>query len=189
MQVEVKGFYIGLDLAAKPSRCTGFVVIADTSHIQVAEARCLGTDDEIIHNVVKYGNVVIAIDAPFGFGDGHLRRVDRKMISMGYRVLPPGLQQMRELTRRAISIVSKLLGYGLTVIETHPRSVLKSSRCNSLEDLANRLGIDASLINRGNRDIKDAFLAAIAAYCFIRGCSNPVQESDGVIWLVKEICY
>ncbi|MEL9940718.1 MAG: DUF429 domain-containing protein [Ignisphaera sp.] len=189
MQVAAKVFYIGLDLAAKPSRCTGFVVISDTEHVQVIEAKCLNTDDEIIQNVLRYNNAVIAVDAPFGFGDGYLRRVDRKMISLGYRVLPPGLHQMKELTRRAISIVGKLIGYGLTVIETHPRSVLKSSKCNSLEDLANKLGIDTSLISTRSKDIRDAFLAAVAALCFVRGCSNPVQESDGVIWLVKEICY
>lgn len=184
----MRRIYIGLDLAAKPSRCTGFVAIEHKQKLDVVEAMCLGLDDEIVYAVTRFENPVVAIDAPLTTSDKPLRSVDRKMILLGYRVLPPSLPHMRMLTSRAISIATKLREYGATVIETHPRSVLKSSKCSSVEDLAKKLGIELKPNIARNKDIRDAFLAAVAALCFDFNCSNPIQESDGVIWLVKELC-
>jgi len=180
--------YIGIDLAAKLNRCTGFVAIA-SADLRVAEAACLGSDDEIVNSVRKWGKAVVAIDAPFGFGNGFIRNVDRKMISLGFKVFPPGFSHMKTLTTRAIELVKKLKNLDVVVLETHPKSVLKSSKCNNVQELSEKLGIkEIEKALNGVKDIKDALLAAIASLCYAINCSYKVEDIDGTIWLVKELC-
>ena len=189
MQTELGYTYIGIDLAAKPSRCTGFVAISSCGKLCIVEAKCLGSDDEIVSSVAKYRRAIVAIDAPLGFGNGFIRNVDRKMIAHGYKVLPPGLPQMALLTRRAINIAERVRGMGYTVIETHPTSVLKSSGCGSVEELAKALNImNVDIVKGGKKDIVDAFLAAVAALCYNEKCSEVIEDTDGAIWLVKRLC-
>jgi predicted nuclease with RNAse H fold len=180
--------YIGIDLAADPHRCTGFVAI-DSSKLAIVEARCLGDDVEIIERVKFYQNSIVAIDAPFGFGDGFMRNVDRKMISLGYRVFPPGFSHMKNLTMRAQNLVKEFKSLGRVVIETHPKSVLKSSNCKTVDELAEKLSVkELELIPRNNKHIIDALLAAIASLCYDMGCYLVIEDVDGSIWLVKKLC-
>jgi len=182
------GAYIGIDLAANPHRCSGFVAI-DAKELAVVEASCLTEDDEIIESVKSYQRPVVAIDAPLGFGNGSMRKVDRKMISLGYRVFPPGFSHMRSLTLRALSLVKKLKELGVVVIETHPKSVLKSTCCKTVDELAGRLNIRSfELASKNVRHVMDALIAAIASLCYDLGCSYVVEEVDGTIWLVKKLC-
>jgi hypothetical protein len=180
--------YIGIDLAANPQRCSGFVAI-ESKGLTVAEALCLGDDREIVEKIHFYQKPVVAIDAPFGFGDGFIRKVDRRMLSLGYRVFPPGFSHMRDLTLRATDLVKKLKELNIIVIETHPKSVLKSSSCRSVELLAEKLAIkNIEQVSKGVKHIVDALLAAIASLCYDLGCSDVVEDIDGAIWLVKKLC-
>ncbi len=186
--------YIGLDLAASPRRCTGFALIVEQGCATLREVRCLFTDNEIlglIRSLIPISSrVVVAIDAPLSFPkNGFIRDVDKKMISLGLRVLPPGLKGMKLLTGRAIKLCNELRSIGIEVIETHPRSVLKSSGCLDVESLLEKLNIERKTVAfQGHKDLTDAVLAAIAAFCLDHGCSYSVVGNEGTIYVLSKIC-
>ncbi len=184
--------YVGLDLAASVGRCSGYACIICDGRCVLHEVRCLHSDDEIVSSISalksKYVTVV-SIDAPFSLGNG-IRLVDRKMMSLGFKVLPPGFNSMRKLTLRAMELVRKLNELGVSVYETHPRSALISSKCASIDDLLHRLSINYSIdLSSLSKDLKDAVIAAVVSYCIDLGCYLKVDEVDGIIWLLStDIC-
>lgn len=186
-----RAMYIGIDLAASERRCTGLAAFMDKGDkFSLIVARCVYSDAEILSKVEEMrknaDRVVIAIDAPITT-EVKLREVDRKMISLGFRVIPPTFKHMRCLTIRGTRLALKLIERGVEVIETHPRSVLRSSGCNSFLDLLRCFGLESTL-NIRNRHVIDAVLAAIAALCYARGCGESVEAVDGTIWILKRMC-
>ena len=131
------------------------------------------------------GSLVIAIDAPLTLPkSGYFRDVDKAMVRLGLRVLPPGWRWMRELALRSIELASRLREGGSIVIETHPRSVLKYLNIGSLEELASLLGVTINEVN-GGRDAVDAAVCALVAYSYVICASESVKGSDGEIYLVS----
>lgn len=120
----------------------------------------LANDDEII-DVCKKATVT-GIDAPLSMSKG-FRAVDKQMIRMGFRVLPPSW--MKTLTLRAISLCSHIP----MCIETHPTSSAKN------------MGLK---IEVRPKDHLDAVLAALAAFAFNKDESLEVMGEDGSIYLV-----
>lgn len=190
-------FCIGIDLAAKEEKCTGFAVIEINDRARLIDTRCVYDNRSIVENITMLSNrnkIVIAIDAPFSFSvKGGYRYVDLKMISLGYRVLPPNMGGMRNLTNRAIELI-KILKHHLEfvdIIETHPRSALKSSKCPTIQHLLSVLDIDFTIFNNNlvnNKDIVDAIIASVVAYGYVKNTSLAVEDVDGVIWILKKIC-
>lgn len=179
----------GLDLAGTPRRCSGYAEI----HVMrrtLLDARCLYTDEEIVESVARRISV-LAIDAPIS-REPVMRQLDREAMRRGYKVLPPSFKGMRILTQRAWRIYNRLKSLGITVIETHPRSALKSSGARDLEDLLRRHGIEipGNLYEAARvKDIEDAIIASMVAYCYYIGrCIGSIEASDGTLYLVsKEI--
>ena len=175
----------GLDLSGTLRRCSGYAEI-QVQLRTVLDARCLYGDEDIFNVII--GRVsVVAIDAPIS-REPVMREIDREAIRRGYRVLPPSLGGMRILTQRAWRIYSRLKRSGVIVIETHPRSALKSSGANSVEDLLRRLGIEAPqdlMAAVRVKDISDAIVASIAAYCYYtKSCIRSIEASDGTLYLI-----
>ena len=186
-----KAIYIGIDLAASEKRCTGLAALMDENDkLSLIVARCVYSDAEILGEVEKMyrsvDRIVIAIDAPIT-AEVKFREVDKKMISLGFRVMPPTFKHMRNLTIRGTKLALKLVERGVEVIETHPRSVLRSSGCNSLSELLRCFGLEFTL-SIGNRHVIDAVIAAIAALCYAKGCGESVEAVDGTIWILKRMC-
>ncbi len=185
--------YIGIDLAASEKRCTGFVVLIEEldGRIALKRAACVFGDGDIVKEVLSFRShvdkVVVAIDAPLS-DVVKFREVDRRMLSLGFRVFPPTFRWMKMLTMRGTRLARELAERGLEVVETHPRSVLLSSECASLSELVQQLGLEVEETELRNRHIRDALLAAIAALCYVKGCGKAVEASDGTIWILERVC-
>lgn len=185
-------FYVGLDLAALESRCSGYAVIVCSDVCVLKVFKCLYSDYEILNEVLqlgRVGDVVVSVDAPFSIGSG-MRDVDRKMLSMGFKVFPPGFSHMRRLTMRAEKLVREFVSNGLNrVYETHPRSALLSSKCGSVEEVLSRLGITSNTdLSSLRKDVRDAIIAATVSYCIDNNCCLVVEGVDGSITLLNTIC-
>jgi predicted nuclease with RNAse H fold len=176
----------GLDLSGNPGRCSGYSEI-DVDMRAIVRVGCLYRDEEILSVIV--GRVsIVAIDAPITH-EPRVRELDRIVIRMGFRVLPPSLGGMRILTQRAWRLYGGLSSMGVRVIETHPRSALKNSGFEDPVDLIRWLGIKPPPeIPKGRfaRDIMDAIVASLVAYCYLEGgCVEEIRASDGVLYLIS----
>jgi predicted nuclease with RNAse H fold len=178
----------GLDLSGSYRRCSGYSEI-DIGSRRIAVATCLYRDEDIVSTIASRVSVV-AIDAPIA-REARMRELDREAIRRGYRVLPPSMRGMRMLTQRAWKISLELINIGVEVIETHPRSAIKSSGTQSLEELLSIYGIEISPEIKGRilrrKDIEDAIVASVVAYCYYIGgeCIEEIRTSDGTLYLLK----
>ncbi len=173
----------GLDLRARQDRPSGIAFLQKRRLIFISKVY---GDEEILSLLDKYKPKIVAIDSPLSHSRG-FRRVDRKMIKMGYKVLPPGWPAMRKLVSRAIRLREILERRGVLVIETHPRSSLLSSGC-SIWELMVREGLEQSLIRDLSKDEIDALIAALTAYHYMIGDYVSVKDVDGEIILLPRIC-
>ena len=179
--------FCGIDLSASPRRPSGLALIEGG----VAKS-LLVHDDELYELVVESSPSVIAIDAPLSLpSHGAMREVDKALVRMGFRVLPPVWRGMLSLTNKAISLAGRLAAVipGALVVETHPTSALRSSGCASVHDLLAALGValrrpPASL----SKDEVDALVAAAVAKATALGLDLRVTASDGTVHLLKPLC-
>lgn len=176
----------GLDLAASPTRCSGYVSLnlRGRRDGELVTAKCLGDDNEIINEVVREEVTVLAIDAPIA-PEPVMRDVDKKMISLGYRVFPPTFSYMRELTKRGWGLYYTLRSMGVTAIETHPKSALISGGYGDPYEAAHAMGIRVGSRLTG-KDLEDALVAALVATAYVWGVAERVWGSDGVIYLLPK---
>lgn len=175
---------IGLDLAARQDRCSGIASI-DSFSREVVGVKCLKTDNEIISFASNSRPSVIAIDAPLT-SEPVMREVDKLMIKLGLRVFPPSFKWMKQLTLRGYELMNKLNSLGFTVIETHPRSVLKHAGVNNFRELFSFIGVKLGNLQELNKHVEDALIASAVAYCYITGCVYKVSSHDGIIYLVEK---
>ncbi len=173
----------GLDLRARQDKPSGMAFFQGKRLIFISKAY---GDEEILSLLEKYKPKIVAIDSPLSHSRG-FRRVDKKMIRMGYKVLPPGWPAMRRLVSRALRLREILGRRGIVVIETHPRSSLLSSGC-SIGELMVREGLEQSLIRDLSKDEIDALIAALTAYHYVIGNYVSVKDVDGEIILLPRIC-
>ena len=181
----------GLDLAASPKRCTGYAVIVLTKrHSILTKVKCLSTDESIVSEVLKDEVRLIAIDAPL-IRIPRMRDVDRLLIKLGFRVFPPNFKWMRDLSVRGWKIAEKLRSLSIEVIETHPHSALLGAGVNSCSDLLELLSINVGVKGFTNtvmiKDLSDSVVAAVVAYCYVKGCSEAVSTGDGTVYILKKL--
>ncbi len=179
-------YAIGIDLAARPTKCSGFAVIEMGSQDVLRRVACLGSDESILRAVKQYGRAVIAVDAPIMREPG-MREVDRKLIRMGSRVFPPNFSWMKVLSVRAWRIAGILMKSGYEVIETHPRSALLSSGVPNAKKLLKVLGIRVEVKDLRKKDLLDAAVASVVAYCVIKGCAINVDDGEYKIYLLRRL--
>lgn len=172
----------GIDLAATSRRPSGVAVISDKTLLFIGKAYY---DQEIIDIMRSAKPSVVAIDAPLSPSDRY-REVDLLMKRSGYPVLPPGWRTMRLLVIRGVKLRETLQKYGIAVIETHPKSALKSCMCSLPAELFSRVGINPG--RRLTRDEEDALIAALVAKYYIEGRAKSISAVDGVIYLLPKIC-
>ncbi len=173
----------GIDLAGSPRNPSGICILFDT---KIDFLGILYSDEDIVSLIMSRKPRIVAIDAPLAHSKGY-REVDKEMIRHGYRVLPPGWRSMKILVSRALLIRERLEENGIKVIETHPRSALKSSGCSSIYELLAIYGI--RLEEKVSRDEVDAIIAALVAYHYELGDVEVVEAKDGKIYLLPRICY
>jgi len=182
----------GIDLAVKRERCTGYalIVIYGENNAVLASVHCLHGLKEVVENVVRDRVSVAAIDAPIS-GGGRVRDVEREMWRRGFKVLPPSMPWMRKLTKLGEALARNLRELGVEVLETHPSSALKSSGVGSVPELLDTMGVGfprnyLSTIT-SSKDLRDAVIAAVVAYCYVTGCVECVEADDGTIYLIRKL--
>ncbi|HDD25817.1 MAG TPA: DUF429 domain-containing protein [Acidilobales archaeon] len=174
----------GLDLSGTSRSISGFVVISDAVVIYVGSLR---TNEEILDKVKEFMPEVIAIDAPLSHAPGY-RKIDLRLRSLGFKVLPPGWRGMKKLIDRALILKEAFEDLGIKVIETHPSSAIKSSGLKSWEELLN-LGMIklAHDIRPKNKDEVDALIAATVAYFYVKGNTLVIKDVDGEVYLLPKL--
>lgn len=178
----------GLDLAANPRRCSGYASM-NLNKRMIFNVKCLYNDDDVLSEILKDKVKLVAVDAPIS-PEPVFRDVDRKAIRGGYRVLPPTLGAMRMLTARAWRLYEALSIKGIEVIETHPKSALKSSGEKSVEALLIKMGIKLNVDNSVLliKDLRDAIISLVVAYCYqSRTRLMEIKGEDGVIYLIGDL--
>ena len=158
---------VGLDLAGSEKRPTGVAFLGKTM-----QTCLLFTDEEIIS--VCGGAELVAIDAPLSLPKrGSLRKGDRKLIEMGFRVFPPLFSGMKQLTERGIRLVAKLRRR-TKVIEIHPRtSGLILFGTDDRREWLRRIREIYPLRNPTQHEI-DAVLAALTGKFYLEGKTRKV---------------
>jgi predicted nuclease with RNAse H fold len=178
----------GLDLSAESYNCSGYAVI-DPQAVRLTRLECLYSDEQIVSAILADSVVLVSVDAPL-VEVPRFREVDRVAIGKGFRVMSPTFKHMRKLTERAWKLYKELLIAGVQVIETHPRSALKSSGVGDVVSLASTVGVDLGQLGSRlvRKDLADALVAAIVALCYLRGdCIDFIEASDGIIYILKKL--
>lgn len=172
----------GLDLSGSTRRPSGLAIIEE---FEILYLDLLIYDEDIIRVIKRYKPVVLAIDSPFTHAEGY-REVDLVMKRMGFKVLPPGWRGMKLLVDRCLSIRRALEEAGVSTIETHPTSCLKSSNCYTYESLLSRFNWLEYLYR--SRDELDALICALVALLYAENKALSIKASDGAIYLLPRIC-
>lgn len=149
--------YCGIDLAVKRKTAVGLLI---ENKIKVY---FVSTDDEILELCSKAK--ITAIDSPLSYSKG-FRQIDREMLKLGLKVLPPSF--MPSLVERGIKLSKKL-----NSIETHPTSSMKLMKINWK---------DYTSI----KDEFDAVLCVITAYLYDNGEAKAIKAKDGEIYLIDK---
>lgn len=167
----------GIDLAALEKNPTGAAIYDGSGY----HCRTLGDDASIIAFIESHSPSVVAIDAPLTLPRGRccfddaccgtrkIRECDRMLISMGYRVFPPGFSHMKKLTMRGKRLREIMEKEGYTVIEAHPRTTLKI------------LGISSLDMDVASEHEADACAAAVMAWLYSKGEYRRVGDDEGFI--------
>lgn len=141
---------IGLDLAGKSKNPSGIVILEGRN----LTAKTVYTDNEILQIIENNKPDLIAVDAPLSFPlQGFLRKADRDMIKHGYRVLPPKLTFMNELTSRAVKLNKLIEEKQYRTIEVHPTSSRKALQMalkdwKTIQETLKAIGLQGELVTR-----------------------------------------
>ncbi|MEM0001713.1 MAG: hypothetical protein QXV54_05975 [Desulfurococcaceae archaeon] len=180
----------GLDLSGSEERYSGISIIhvMENTKIDVVFVGKMYTNEEITRTLMKHGVCIVAIDAPLTTPTTgkYFREVDLELIKMGYRVLPPSWASMKKLVERAIKLTKELRGLGISVIETHPTSSLKSSGCSSFEELLKKLNLE--IPRKLSKDEVDAVISAIVCAFHVLNRDIVVKSKNGEVSLLPRIC-
>ncbi|MEM3672621.1 MAG: DUF429 domain-containing protein [Candidatus Bathyarchaeia archaeon] len=172
---------IGIDLAGKPENPTGWALLLGNN----AKTGVIYTDGEILEFIVRNSPALVAIDAPFSLPKtGLLRKADKEMIKMGYRVFPPNLPSMRALTLRAMKLNKLMAKSGYKTIEVHPTSTRKALNMPA-RDLEAIQGILKSMGLKGDIEVRpltaheiDAVTAALTGYLYTKNKTESIGDVE-----------
>jgi len=180
---------IGLDLAGNEKNPTGWAKIKN----RTTTVCQLYGDNEIIRQTIKCKPDLIAIDAPLTMPKlGFMRKADREMNRLGYRVLPPTFSSMKTLTQRGIKIAQKLREHKLKVIEVHPTSTRKALEMpvkdwRKIQTLLTTIGLE------GEHQVRtltpheiDALTAALTGLLYIQGKVRSIGDEDEGLIVIPE---
>jgi predicted nuclease with RNAse H fold len=176
---------IGIDLAGKSENPTGCATWKDKE----VKTALLHTDSEILEVITRNKPEIIAIDAPFSLPRNEiLRKADKEMIKHGYRVFPPSLPAMKQLTMRAIKLNMAIAEKGFKTIEVHPTSTCKALNIplkdwGKIQTVLEHIGLEGDFKVRAlTSHESDAVLAALTAYLHIKKQTEALgDEEEGYI--------
>ncbi|MEZ0318675.1 MAG: DUF429 domain-containing protein [Pyrobaculum sp.] len=145
----------GVDLAVV--RPTAVAVLEECDLLYLALA---SSDEEVVWTALLFKPRAVAIDAPLTAPEGGrgLRDVETQLRRLGYRLLPPMMGGMKDLTLRGIRLSKSM---SADVVEVHPTTSLKAMGL-SRRDVERRYGVK-------QKDLVDAIVAALTALAYVRG--------------------
>jgi uncharacterized protein YprB with RNaseH-like and TPR domain/predicted nuclease with RNAse H fold/dephospho-CoA kinase len=126
-----KATVVGIDLTSSGIKPSGWCVLRGA----FAETDMIGSDDEIISRIFSTAPALVSIDSPLCIPSGRIRvedddptrsefgimrRCERELKRRGIHVYPCLLPSMQGLTRRGISLATRLRDFGIPVIESYP---------------------------------------------------------------------
>lgn len=178
---------IGIDLAGKEDNPTGIAWFYN--RMLTSELRY--RDQDIVKRCLEIKPKAIAIDAPLSLPkEGVLRKADKELISLGFRVFPPTFAGMKKLTLRGIRISSKLRAKGFDVIEVHPLTsgkIIFGSPDRKVWVYGMRIrGIRLRRLSCAHEI--DAALAALTAFFWLRGKFDGIGEAGEGIIIIPKRC-
>ena len=189
---------IGIDLAGSEKRPSGIcILIGDKINTFL-----LYTDEEILNEVRKYKNALIAIDAPLTLPRGrksidqrcdiHFRECDKELLRRRIKFFPITLGPMRALTKRGMKLKEAFEKEGFEVIEVFPggaQDILgiprKSKGKEKLLEGLKRLGLKG--FRKGITDHElDAITAAYVGKLYLEGKYEAYGDpKEGLIIMPK----
>ncbi|MEB3779078.1 MAG: hypothetical protein GSR85_02435 [Desulfurococcales archaeon] len=157
----------GLDPGASPGN-TGYAVLKRiNSCTWVLQGYGRGSVDEVLQLIS--GCPIVGVDSPIHPPYRGFRRVERKAMGYGAKLLPGGIKGMRDLARIGYSIALLLCHRASIPVETHPGSI--------------RLlhSLDRGFSGFKDYHVEDAILSAIAAASAVCGLCSWFVDRDGVL--------
>jgi predicted nuclease with RNAse H fold len=180
---------IGIDLAGKPENPTGIAFLKQ----KIVKTCLVYADNEILASIKTFEPSIVAIDAPLKLPRmGILRKADREMIKMGYRVFPPTLPAMKMLTIRAAKLSKLITEEGYKIIEVHPTSTRKALSIppkdwGKIQTILKSIGLEGDLYVRTLTPHEiDAITSALTAYLHIEGKTKVIGDEAGGFIIVPE---
>lgn len=181
---------IGIDLAGKPENPTGWAAWKG----KTVKTCLVYTDDEILENIVRSKPAIVAVDAPLALPkEGILRRADKDMIRMGYRVFPPCLPAMKKLTLRGMKISKLIAEKGYQTIEVHPTSTRKAlgmplKDWEKIQLTFKNMGLKGNLETHALKAHEiDALTSALTAYLHLQSQTEAIgDKEEGYIIVPKK---
>ncbi|MCI4350204.1 MAG: DUF429 domain-containing protein [Thermoplasmata archaeon] len=190
---------VGLDLAGRAHRSTGFCLLAGNG---TARTLVLHDDDDIVRRCRSSRPGVVVIDAPLSLpvgrrtledrGGPHLRACDRELLLRRIRFFPLTLGPMRLLTARGIELAARLGTTGFTVIEGYPGGAQdvwgiprKGTDLDGLRAAIARLGIRfLSDVGAMTHDELDAVCLALVGRQFLEHRAEALGDpAEGLLYL------
>lgn len=122
---------VGIDLTGSEKRPSGWCFL---DH-DLAETKCLGSDEDLINETLKVKPDLVSIDSPLSipFGRksvddsdpgrhefGIMRKCERLLKKRGVNVYPSLIPSMQQLTARGMRLADRFRKLGVPVIESYP---------------------------------------------------------------------
>lgn len=171
---------LGIDLAGSLKRPSGVAIFHDNE----VKLFTLFSNEDIMKLVKEVKPLVVAIDAPLSFPkNGAMRNLDKLMVKLHFKVLPPGFPGMRQLTERGIFLKKNLLKLNIRVIEIHPNSSIKALGFASRDDFYKNLLRLFRICGEINKHTIDALAAAYTGLAYVKGKYFVIHANDGSIIL------
>lgn len=182
--------FIGVDLAGKQKNPTGWAFWKN----KMVETAFIYMDKEILERIMQVNPTIVAIDAPLKLPKkGLLRKADKELIERGYRVFPPGLPAMKELTLRAIRLNRLITEKGIETIEVHPASTRRAlnmplKNWKEIQKTFENMGLEGSLKTHTLKPHEiDAVTAALTAHLHMQGLTEVLgDEGEGYVVIPKK---
>jgi predicted nuclease with RNAse H fold len=157
----------GLDLAALPKNESGVCILKEGPEFFI-----LYEDEEILSFFKNFEPDIVAIDAPL-MEEVRIRKAD--LLLKKYGAMPPTMQGMEILTRRARELVKRI---NCRVIEVFPTATAKIL---GIYDKNWRNMAEKLRINVKSKHELDAYLAAYTAYLYLIGKAEEVGDEEKVV--------
>lgn len=193
---------VGIDLTGSEGKPSGWCILDN----DLAETKCIGTDEDLINETLKVKPDLVSIDSPLSipFGRIHvsdddpgryefgiMRYCERLLKKRGVNVYPSLIPSMQRLTARGMRLADRFRKLGVPVIESYPGAAQdimgiprKGASLDYLSKGLELFGIKGDyLTQKVSHDELDAITSAVVGVFFWSGKYEAIgnEEEDYLI--------